>query len=259
MKSCKNCDFEFDGNFCPNCGQKYIDQRFTLRDSFNWLINSVFNLDHGFIPTTVQLITKPGKTINEYLKGITIRYSHPFRFMFIWATISAILGAAAGSFEDSGVAINEAMGVDEQGLDRTRFMMKKMNQYMNILIMLMIPFYALGSYLLFRKAKNNYAEHLIINAYAISSSVAIGLPFVMLYFYYPHNTNITTINFIIGVIVVGRIYTQTFKTNYFLGILKYLISMIIGLILFTISFALVMIIGAIISVFLFEMVTGIKL
>ena len=31
MIECKNCGNKFEGNYCNNCGQQYIKQRFTLK------------------------------------------------------------------------------------------------------------------------------------------------------------------------------------------------------------------------------------
>ncbi len=81
MLQCKNYQTEFDGNFCPNCGQKYIDKRFTVKESIAWAFHSIFNFDKGFGLTSKDLILKPGKVIIGFLNGITVKYAHPFRFI----------------------------------------------------------------------------------------------------------------------------------------------------------------------------------
>lgn len=246
MLTCKNCQSEFEGNFCPNCGQKYINKRFNLKDSIAWAFHSIFNFDKGFLLTSRDLITIPGKVINGFLNGVTIRYAHPFRFIFIWATISAILGVWAGTFEDTSLAMNEAMGIDQESIQRTKGLQDIMGQYMSFVILFMVPFYALGSYLLFKSKGLNYAEHLIINSFALSSSIMLGVPLTIAYGFYPELGMINGINMGIGVLIVSRVYAQSFKTSWFIAFVKYLLTFLITIIVFAIVMIIVMIIVSIV-------------
>ncbi|MFT6167483.1 MAG: hypothetical protein ACJAV5_002045 [Vicingaceae bacterium] len=36
------------------------------------------------------------------MSGITIPYAHPFRFIFVWATISTLIALYTGAYDDIG-------------------------------------------------------------------------------------------------------------------------------------------------------------
>ena len=167
MKQCKNCGHEYEGNFCPNCGQKYIDKRYNLKDSIVWFFNSIFNLDHGFLYTTKELVVKPGHVIRSVLNGITINYTHPFRLLFIWATINTLAVIFFGTFDEQTAEITNSFEYSEAQQKFQQEVNAYMKKYLNFVIMLNIPFFSIFSGLLYRKRKFNFAEHLIINSYAI--------------------------------------------------------------------------------------------
>lgn len=241
-KICKNCEHHFEGQYCPNCGQKFIDQRLTLKESINWALNSIFNLDRGFLYTSLAVLRKPGTVIKDMLNGITIRYSHPFRFIFIWASLAAIFGVAAGTYSDTSIAVNEAMGVNEEQLKNTKKIQETIGSYMSFIIMAMIPFYSLGSYWLFKSKRFNYAEHLVINSYAFGSSTMLGIPFMIAYLFFPQLSFLNYSGFIIGLIIISRAYAQVFDTNVFTATAKYLLSFIMSLIMSIIFGIIIMII-----------------
>ena len=250
MLSCKNCSTEFDGHYCSNCGQKYIDQRFKLKDSIAWAFHSIFNFDKGFLHTSKEMLLHPGKVVHEFLDGITIRYAHPFRFIFIWASLAAILGVWAGTFEDTGLAMNQAMGVDDEAIQRSKKIQSFMGQYMSFVMLLMIPLYAFWSFKIFKSKGYNYAEHLIANSFAMSSSIMIGIPLTIVYGLNSHVEYINYINFAIGAFVISRIYSQVFKTNWIGAFAKYLFTLILTVLSFGIIMVIVIIVVSIILAFL---------
>jgi hypothetical protein len=211
-----------------------------------WAFHSIFNLDKGFFHTSIDMVVKPGNVIHDFLKGITIRYAHPFRFIFIWASLASILGIWAGTFQDTSVAMNEAMGVSEAAIENSKNIQGFMGKYMSFVYLIMIPFYSLGSYLLFKSKKLNYAEHLITNSFAISSSIMISIPLTIAYGFNPHVNIINYANFGLGVIVMSRIYSQVFKTNWIVALAKYLFSFLITIISFAIMMLIIMIVYSII-------------
>lgn len=246
MLTCKNCKTEFNGSYCSNCGQKYIDKRFTVKDSIYWAFHSIFNFDKGFFHTSLDMVVKPGKVIQDFLNGITIRYAHPFRFIFIWASLAAILGIWAGVYQDTSIAMNEAMGASKAAIQNASKVQGMMGKYMSFVYLIMIPFYSLGSYLMFRSKKLNYAEHLITNSFAISSSIMIGIPLTIVYGFNPHVDIINYLNFGLGVIVMSRIYSQVFKTNWIATVGKYILSFLITILSFAIVLIIIMIIVSIV-------------
>lgn len=78
--SCKNCETQFVGNFCPNCGQstKEFDRpfQFILVD----FLGNLFAFDTRFWKTFISILTKPGQMAADFVKGKRVRYMPPFRF-----------------------------------------------------------------------------------------------------------------------------------------------------------------------------------
>lgn len=233
-KTCKNCGHHFEGQFCPNCGQKYIDQRITLKESMNWALNSIFNLDRGFLFTTVKVLKHPGMVVKDILNGITIRYTHPFRFIFIWASISALIGISLGTFQDTSAAFNEAIGISEETVRNGQKFQAFLGNYMSFVILSMIPFYSLSTKWLFKSKGLHYAEHLVMNAYAMSSSIFVGLPMTILYYYYHHIDVISYANFVIGAVIISRVYTQTMGVKFYQAFLKYIVAFFLTILLFSV-------------------------
>lgn len=196
------------------------------------------------------MIVSPGTVIGEFLNGITIRYAHPFRFVFIWSTLSAILAVYFGTVEDTSVAMNQAMGMSEEQIQRGQKVLSYIQQYMSFVTMSMIPLLSIGTSLMFRSKKFTYAEHLILNSYTQSSVIIITLPVTISYAFYHEIGVIGYANFLIVAIVHTRAYVQVFKVNWFKALFKYILAFIINMILFIIIIVILSIAIAIAAHFL---------
>lgn len=81
---CKNCETEFSGNFCPECGQSKTDYDKPLRFLFYDFAGNVFAFDSRLWKTFITLITHPGQTSLDFIHGKRMRYMPPFRmYVFI--------------------------------------------------------------------------------------------------------------------------------------------------------------------------------
>lgn len=69
MIPCKNCSAEFDGKFCPECGQKASTRRIVTRDLYDDLLKKILPLDKGYLFTARRLLTAPGNAVRERAKG----------------------------------------------------------------------------------------------------------------------------------------------------------------------------------------------
>lgn len=228
MHNCKNCQQEYEGNFCPACGQKYIDKRLNLKDSIVWVFDSIFNFDQGFFYTSKALLLKPAVVINNVLNGVTRPYTHPFRHLFIWATLTTIVGIAAGTFDDTQVAMNNIMGADQETIEKGVRAQAFMRRYMNLIIIAMVPLFAMATRLLFRKKGYNYAEHLVINAYSQTVTMMVNIPLSFFYFFM-HNPNVLGgLSMLIGAIAATYVFTKVFEENAIVAFLKYILVFIIA-------------------------------
>ena len=81
---CANCETQFSGRFCPNCGQavKEYDKPFSF--VFYNFLGDFFAFDTRFFRTIAALLFKPGFLSKEYIEGRRVRYAPPFRiFVFV--------------------------------------------------------------------------------------------------------------------------------------------------------------------------------
>lgn len=87
---CKNCKAEFTGNFCFNCGQAANTSRLTWSSVMNNIFGGITNIANGFGFTILELFTRPGYMINDFIHGKRVIYVKPFQIMFVLAAIYAI-------------------------------------------------------------------------------------------------------------------------------------------------------------------------
>lgn len=82
--SCKNCETEFAGNFCPNCGQSTYEYEKPFRILIIDFAGDVFAFDARFWKSLLSLIIKPGRFASDFISGRRARYMPPFRlYIFV--------------------------------------------------------------------------------------------------------------------------------------------------------------------------------
>ena len=81
---CKNCETEFSGHFCPNCGQAVKDYDKPFSFLFYNFIGDFFAFDTRFFKSLLALLVRPGFLTKEYFAGRRVRYAPPIRlFIFV--------------------------------------------------------------------------------------------------------------------------------------------------------------------------------
>lgn len=81
---CQNCDFEFQGHFCPNCGQEVAEFNRPFGFIIYDFVGNFFAFDTRFFRTFKYLLARPGFLSSEFFQGRRMRYSPPFRiFVFL--------------------------------------------------------------------------------------------------------------------------------------------------------------------------------
>ncbi len=196
--SCKNCNtaLQTEANYCFWCGAKVIRERITLKYLLSGFLLTL-GWDNGFWKTFWHLLIQPQVVFERYLSGTRKMYTAPLTFFAITVTLSVLAisfytdelveistnGPLVEStiHRDSGSDNAKQENINEQetktiatNLERQLFFEKfagflyKYYYYFNFLF---LPFYAFIAYLVFGKP-NNFAEHLVINAY-ISGPVGI--------------------------------------------------------------------------------------
>lgn len=202
-KKCLNCNSDVVGDFCSTCGQKTSTKRFSLKHFITHdLIHGVFHLDKGLLFTIKELFTRPGHSIREYVQGKRIKHFNYFTAILILIAIGHFLG---------GFSKVRFADLYEEG-QMTGYA-KVVKEYAKVIILIGIPLFTLSSYLLFKKAKQNYTEHLVLNAYLMSGILVIGLVFPIITLFYNNIKVLQVVNVCIP--IVEMIYYCWFFYQYF--------------------------------------------
>lgn len=262
--NCKNCQhtLEQDALFCDYCGAKVIKNRITLKFLLSELFARVFGLDNKYFITLKKMLIAPQEVLEGYVNGVRKRYVNPISFFALGLTISLFL---LNYFADHFVNINldsaknqfeiissfeNKLGVnsmsEEEFIKNTKKSTEFTVRYMNLISFLLLPFYALISYIVYRKPYN-YAEHLVINTYLS------GFAFVL-----------STIAFLISLVTTPSIYYygtflfllyypyaygKLYKLGFWEAVLKLLILLGLFLVGFIIIFIISILVGFLFAVF----------
>lgn len=88
---CLSCGMEYEGNFCPNCGQSAKVGRLSLKRVLTEALPDIYNLDNRFMRTCFDLFRRPGHMIKDYIEGNRAPYYKPVSLLFVVATIYLIV------------------------------------------------------------------------------------------------------------------------------------------------------------------------
>src|SRR5882757_2952307 len=91
IHSCLNCEHNYAGKFCPECGQKGHTDRITLASIAHEVPHSVLHLDKGFFYTFKQLLVRPGHSIREYVQGKRVKHYSPIAYLLIMCAASSLM------------------------------------------------------------------------------------------------------------------------------------------------------------------------
>lgn len=233
-RHCANCNNVVKENFCSKCGQSIKISRINQSHLIEELQFGFLHINKGMIYTIKELFLRPGYTIKSYLTGKRVQYFKPFTFLLIWGSIYSLVLHFFNVYPDS--EINQ----QNNSIFDTNFIYSWYYSHYSLIQLLIIPFYALSSYILYRKSNYNYIEHLVIYAYTDGIKVIILLLFYPL-FYYTHSRGIyfTTI----ACLYIYNIYVLVgiFKTSsWFKAVFKAIVSITLAVIVASITIIVIM-------------------
>ncbi len=166
MTVCKNCTHEFEGKFCPKCGQKAKTKRITIKQVFNDARQHFIHFDQGFLYTMRELLLRPGHSIREYIEGKRVKHIKPVKFMFWAAAISFLIFHFIGLDKDMMQKITAQQGATNPiGQQLSQKIFQVFSDHPAIMMFSMIPLMAMWSWLLFRRKGYNFAEHIVLNTF----------------------------------------------------------------------------------------------
>lgn len=174
MNQCKNCQNQFEGSFCNLCGQKIYTDPFQVKEFITSdLKNEIIGFDHGLIYTLKKIVTQPGHSLYNYIKGNRVLFLQPLAYMLTTLGLSELLQ----SYMDLSI-------YEKIDKDVPKNIFGKISDFLvndpKWLLLLLIPLFSYTTSKIFKSAKLNFGDHFLIHCYSIST-----INFVMTVFLLP--------------------------------------------------------------------------
>lgn len=96
---CASCGTQFQGNFCPRCGQSAKIGRFSFKKAL-LLFLDVWGLgNRGMFRSIRDLLLRPGYMIRDYISGMQSAYFPPFKMFFLLTALALVIEHGFGLSE----------------------------------------------------------------------------------------------------------------------------------------------------------------
>lgn len=193
---CLNCGKEFEGDFCPKCGQSAKTGRFTLRFIWENLIAALFGSYGGIWFTLKNLFTRPGKMMVEILDGKRKRYFSPFPLLLLVLTIFILVYSFTGSrdfvqkaetvAERSKAENEEIKYVAQKTISDALYFYNDNYTLCYLLTLPLLAFAARRCYGKQNRKRYNWAEYIILLVYASVFVILYRIIMSLIYLASPH-------------------------------------------------------------------------
>jgi hypothetical protein len=207
ITTCLNCGNTFHGNYCNRCGQKANTNRLTLLQVFSHdLLYGLYNIQGSFFPTLKELFTRPGHATREYVQGKRIDFFNYFTLFVLVVTLHHILQNNTNHRVEDLFAthVNKKVFLLYNNLLRN---------HEKLVAFALIPINALISLSLFKRVRQNYAEHLVLSVYKTSGSLLVISVYYFISFFLVSQILLKITYVMISLIQTG--YEFTFCYQYF--------------------------------------------
>lgn len=235
---CIDCGTEFEGNYCPKCGQSAKTKRITTMDTIRSIFVSFLMGDSKFMNTCLQLFIRPGVMVRNYLYGRRARLMAPVpmlvRLVAVYLLITFLTNTTIGSYHVVDESVKSHMH-SETLIMFTDFISRIMSNSV-LYSLLSAALFVVPFYLLFRKKtierhdgsrlRLNMAEHFCALVYISCQNMLLALILLPL-----HDIlwlrNIADIIFLILPIVMYRqIYQLSWFSSFWRCLLAWLMMIV---------------------------------
>ena len=190
--TCKNCNQDFEGNFCPNCGQSAHTHEINLHFLWHDIQHGLFHFDNGLFYTLKELFTSPGYTIKEFIEGKRVKHFKPLSFLII---LSTIYGLLMHYFE-----LDETVNFTVKNKNDELYIFKQVIDWLSVHYaftnLLLLPFLALSTFLAFKKEPYNYVQHLVLNAFLSGLGIVFRILCFPFFFFFDKKVDLQILNYI---------------------------------------------------------------
>lgn len=212
------------------------------------LLSEMVNLDRGVPGTFVSLFTRPAEVVEDYFSEAD-RYMSPFRYTLFVASVVTLLLATLLDFEQLFMSAVEAAETPS-----TKALPEGFQEYLGLVqqtglqmvtkylpltyIFLVTPSFALSSYLLFKKRKSYFSQHIILNMYCAAQFGSLAIITVPLMAYTQSMLITSYFSYPLMIAYLIWVYTRYFALETVGKWLRAFISFLLGYLFFFIAMAL---------------------
>ncbi len=228
--TCKNCENQFSGHFCNNCGQRANIHRINLKYLLHEFFHAFTHLDKGILYTAKTMLVAPGETIRDYLNGKRVRHSNPFLMLLI---IGGLCSLTYYNFELKLVSSFKITDLDA-GLHVVD------SKFFAILYILYSLLFAFCDYIIFHYKGYNFTEYFTMNVFIATEVLLVLLALVPLWLIGGHYDLNKYFRLIVGLsfmsyMIFVRYQFFEVKNNVKAGIRMIIESLVLVLLFFVIS------------------------
>jgi len=216
---CPNCETVYEGNYCPECGQKTVHGRYTIKALASELIFSAFHLEKKGLPYTVKELTiRPGIAIRHVLEGQRLSLYPPFKYLVLVGAFVVVLSLRYGFFHSDELTSADADTYQFSVLmDHKLFFdgfFRFAEDYATLLNLVAIPIFSFFSFLFFKEYGYNFAENLILNTFITAQQLLFLVLLVPFIEFIPGIKHILIPVYTVAMVVYNIIaYVQFYGTN----------------------------------------------
>ena len=232
---CLNCETQYNGHFCNNCGQKEV-HRYSVSHVFHELVHVFTHADKGIFSFAWNIIKKPGIVALDLVEGRRKRYFNLFQYLLIIVGITTFLVSQTHLIEKTLVTMNNANSAAMQSSELVKVQQSVaafLQKYNNIFQLVLIPLFAFFSWLFIgRSRKRNYGENIVLHAAGSAQSNTFAV-FTTLLMLISSNNNYFILISIVSLFVILFSFALSYKQFYRLSWVK---SILFALTVFVCSY-----------------------
>lgn len=198
---CLNCETTLQGSYCHKCGQKASTHRITFsKFIYHDLIHGIFHLDKGILHTLRSLLYNPGYTARKYIKGERVKHYNIFALFLIVIALKSLLDH-----------INSPGEIFRSESLKNRHSDDLINEtfahYYKLLYLLVIPLLSAFSFMLLKRLKYNFVEHIVLNSFILTGGFFYALILATVQYLTPLK-NLDNIAFVLILVYIMLAYYQ---------------------------------------------------
>jgi hypothetical protein len=204
---CLNCQSALQTRFCGHCGQKATTHRFSLKAFIlHDLLHGIWHLDKGIIHTLKTFFISPAPSVQGYIQGRRVNHYNFFALYIIVVAIKTYIDARTNG--DMQLHSHSYNATDAEA---NRFF----DNYYKLAYLLFIPLMSFFSFLIFKRLRYNFTEHLVLNCYTLAGGYFFVLLFALLSLPFDTGAGISyTIGFTLIVIFSSKVYVSLNRKHY---------------------------------------------